>query len=503
MRILIGGIFVLAVATVFADPVAIGTKSEVQAARGLIEDLVQSETSADELLTMANESTKGAERFWLYWNAFILRAKDGKFAEATDIIKSLRANVTGVPDADIVSLIERNARKGLTESAELAAILKESKIRVAAQKLVAQLKKDVQKNPKDDGLKVTLAEALAVGGDWDAALKTYAETKLASATVAKLELANKKSAKIAAFWWDYKPCQALLATTAFKAHAVEIYTELTKDGGLSALEKALAEKRISQISEVAVVDKSETPVFEELQAKKEDDQYVALKEVCNIKGLLHCWRFNGDLKDCVGGGLAILNGNAVLENRQVNFRSGFNNIDLGSGYFSGDCSAATIEIWVKAQSFPSSRIFVIGKNKGNRVSSSWSFGRDDSLGVVKDGKTIAKLSPAFGPFIPDVEYHLSLVMSKHSSGSWDFVAYCKDCKTGTTLAKRNMTVPNTWNFDVGEPNNFWLGRSYYDDATPDASYNEVRIWNRALDEKELTQNAIRFHKAGETMKPNK
>ena len=79
----------------FAEPVAIGTKSEIQAARGLIEDLVQSGTSADELLTMAADSTKGAERFWLYWNAFILRAKDGKFAEATEIIKSLRANVTG------------------------------------------------------------------------------------------------------------------------------------------------------------------------------------------------------------------------------------------------------------------------------------------------------------------------------------------------------------------------------------------------------------------------
>ena len=33
-----------------------------------------------------------------------------------------------------------------------------------------------------------------------------------------------------------------------------------------------------------------------------------------------------------------------------------------------------------------------------------------------------------------------------------------------------------------------------------ASYNEVRIWSPALDEDELTQNAINFHKAGETSK---
>lgn len=47
----------------FAEPVAIGTKSDIHAARGLIEDLVQSGTGADELLMMAKESTKGAERF--------------------------------------------------------------------------------------------------------------------------------------------------------------------------------------------------------------------------------------------------------------------------------------------------------------------------------------------------------------------------------------------------------------------------------------------------------
>ena len=28
--------------------------------------------------------------------------------------------------------------------------------------------------------------------------------------------------------------------------------------------------------------------------------------------------------------------------------------------------------------------------------------------------------------------------------------------------------------------NFWLGRSHYEDQTANASYNEVRIWNRAF-----------------------
>ena len=35
-------------------------------------------------------------------------------------------------------------------------------------------------------------------------------------------------------------------------------------------------------------------------------------------------------------------------------------------------------------------------------------------------------------------------------------------------------------------------------ASASASYNEVRVWNRALSEGELMMNAIRFRRMGET-----
>ena len=254
MRILISCIFALCVASIFAEPVAIGTKSEILSAKGLIEDLVRSGTGAEELLSLAKESAKGAERYWLYANAFILQAKDGKFDEATETVKELRSSVTGIPDVELESLIELNAEKGLAEVSELSSILRETKMRIAAQKLAIQLKQKVRKNPKADGLKVSLAEALAVSGEWDAALKMFSETKDGIATIAKAELDGKSTAKIAAFWWDYKPCRALSATTAFKAHAVEMYVKLLDSGTLSSLEKKLAENRVEQIDSLPVIE---------------------------------------------------------------------------------------------------------------------------------------------------------------------------------------------------------------------------------------------------------
>ena len=259
---LIGG-FVAIVA--FADPVAIGTKSEVQAARGLIEDLVQSGTSADELVLMANDSTSGAERYCLYVNAFILQAKDGKYADAAKTLKALRENVSGVPGGDIVNLIERNARRGLADEPKLAAILKEVKATQAAKKLIAKLKEDVRKKPKDASFRESLGDALAVSGDWPGALKVYAELKGPVSLYAKAEIANRKSAKIASFWWNYNPkvvisggatartqmadlYASIHASTAFKEHAAGMYKKLVSENKISGVEKVLAERRISMLS---------------------------------------------------------------------------------------------------------------------------------------------------------------------------------------------------------------------------------------------------------------
>ena len=493
---------VYAIGVAFAEPIAIGTKSEIQAARGLIEDLVQSGTGADELLTMAADSTKGAERYWLYANAFILQAKEGKYAEATETVKSLRANVTGIPDAELAGLIGRNAGKGLSEAPELEAILKETKVRIAAQKLAVQLKQNIRKNPKDDSLKESLADTMAVCGDWDAALKAYAETKLASASTAKAELARKTSAKVAAFWWDYKPCRALSATTAFKAHAVEIYTELTKDGALSALEKTLAEKRIVQFSEMVKAGEekggvSEKPQIKKLSADVKKNELAELKKICNTKGLVHCWRFNGNLGDCVCNEEAKIVGDVEIDQHQVNIEGTVkpSYIELGPNLIPTDGSPVTLEIWASSRGpEDDARIFGFGRCFGLHCAMKWwntpQFYVAGRAGVApRDG---------LGSFDLNTEYHICVVFIPSGNQDWTMKAYRQDANTGKTLFACQRIHPG-WSLMGFPMETFHLGLN----SRAPTSYNEVRIWNRALDEKELTQNAIRFHKAGETMKPNK
>ena len=511
MRILISCIFALCVASIFAEPVAIGTKSEIQTARRVVEDLVQSETSADELLTMAKESTKGAERYWLYANAFILQAKEGKYAEATETIKSLRENVTGIPDTERVGLIGRNAGKELSKVPELEAIHKEAKMRIVAQKLAVRLKQDICKNPKDDALKQSLADALAVCGDWDAALKAYAETKLASATVAKLELANKKSAKIAAFWWDYKPCRTLSAAQAFKVHAAGMYTELIKTDVLSALEKILAEKRIAQLSMMA-----EVSATEDEQAPAVRNTAATVIKLYNPDKLLHRWTFNNTCMDDVGGIVANFCGNPKLDEHQATIFGGRvreNNIFLGHNLIPSDGSPVTIELWAtqnKAENW--ARIFAYGDFGHHSLDVAWTVEDDLNRSFVHLTDGCEYQGNGLAPFELGKEYHIAIVFKARSKSDvgvndelWDLTIYKQDAQTGRTIKK--IKIPLERGFSLNGFNSGWahLGLTYLRrrEAAASASYNEVRIWNRALDENELTQNAIKFHKAGETIKINK
>lgn len=235
---------------VFAEPVPVGTKSEVQNAKGLIDKLVASGADAEKLVSMAAETEKGPERFWLYSNAFVLQAKEGDYAEATETLRALQQNVTDIPEVNIVNLIERNVGKKIAEAPELAAILKESKTRLAAQRLAAKLKQDIRKNPKAAALKASFGEALAVNGDWDEALKTFIEAEGKVSEIADAELQGKRTMGIAEFWWDYRPCRELASSAAFRAHAAEIYTALIRDDKLSVVEKALAENRAALFSGV-------------------------------------------------------------------------------------------------------------------------------------------------------------------------------------------------------------------------------------------------------------
>lgn len=244
------GLFLCLVAAgAFAKPVEMGTKEELNEARGLVAELAEQTTSVEELLAMVKDTKKGSERYWLYTYAFNADVKDGKYASAVNTLRLFQENVA-ISDADLVAFVEKNARKSLLEDSELTSYVKEMKARVSAQKAVQRLMPKLRKSPSDEETKLQLAEAQAVCGDWKAALKTLSGTKCDGAAVAKAELENKATVKTATYWWNFKQSRAYSASKEFKKHSAELYKKLLDSGKVSSLDRTLAEKRLAQYAEM-------------------------------------------------------------------------------------------------------------------------------------------------------------------------------------------------------------------------------------------------------------
>lgn len=490
------GILTLAV---FAEPVKMPSKSEINAAKDAVEALISSGTTAEEFLEMAGESESGAERYHAYRCAFIMQAKEGKFEEAAETLKNFQSEVTGVPASEIVSLIDKNVGKKLNEAKELQVVYNDSKVKLTAEKQIVKIKKEIKKNPKDPVLKRSLAEAMAISGDWSAALKEFENAGGEVADIAKVEKKNPTT-KIAAFWWDYKPHKSFGTTNAFKLHAANIYAILIEKGGLSKFEAGLAEKRITAVEELGVV--VEESQSDDNRASVRRKELTKLKKICEMKGLVHCWRFNGNLYDCIGSSDANINGEVDVGARTAILKGGENgssNISLGNGV-TPQGETMTIEIWAKRLSYIDwARIYSFGPDS-DELLWSWNVGPTTDCSIAYANKSGKKHYDYIAPLnLKDHEYHLAAVFESKTDGSTTITYYQQD-NQGRTLIAKNTSVQN-WQIDQVHEYEGFLGHallSWVKDAN--LEYNEVRIWNRALSEKELTQNAIKFHKAGETMK---
>jgi len=114
---------------------------------------------------------------------------------------------------------------------------------------------------------------------------------------------------------------------------------------------------------------------------------------------------------------------------------------------------------------------------------SWSQGTDINTDRVewKDAAT-ATVDNSCTPYTPGNEYHIVLVIEPGAgSGGAAQVAWYVAPAASPSLgeAKGSFETANTLaGFNDA---NFWLGRSEYNDATASASYNEVRLWEHALD----------------------
>ena len=207
-------------------------------------------------------------------------------------------------------------------------------------------------------------------------------------------------------------------------------------------------------------------------------------------GVIHHWNFNNSLADPVGGSTATIYGNTTLGANQVtvngNGTTQVSYINLGTNILPTTNSPATVELWVTENQVENwSRVLDFGSTPGgaSNVLWSWTNGTGNPGVVYADGGGNWNAAT----FTPGTEYHLALVFTPNGNNS--NVAWYQMDTSGKLITSGSAT-PN-WNLSQLIQNNMWLGRSEYNgDADANASYDDVRIWNTALTQAQLSAMSI-------------
>jgi len=205
-------------------------------------------------------------------------------------------------------------------------------------------------------------------------------------------------------------------------------------------------------------------------------------------GLIHRWSFSGNLKDSVGGrdGKAC-DGKVTFENGQVRIRPGGGYVDLGANVIpGGGKDDYTIEIWATKYSIQEwARVFQIPDNWGaNDYFWSWNHGVEPRKWQWKvAGYGAWNRQQGDGTGI-GVENHFVVVYGHDEEKKPYFHVNIFRGENGY-WGRRERLVGDMFKSHHA----FWLGHGSRGEVTADASYNEVRIWNRAFTQDEMLQSA--------------
>ncbi len=217
--------------------------------------------------------------------------------------------------------------------------------------------------------------------------------------------------------------------------------------------------------------------------------------------LAHRFSFNNSLNDSVGNikptavGCSFVASSTGQAVKLTGGTKGTSYVDLGENAIPTDGVSATVEIWATLdQKSNFARIFETGFNNGNGflTGMAWQYNAESSDYVfVNQGKNNgSNVKNKLSPYEIGVQYHLAMVFTPCDNGTWTVRAYKQDAGTGETLAKAVFTAPSDWTLPKQYQKYFYLGHTYASgDNDAAATYDELRIWTRALSEKELSESA--------------
>jgi autotransporter-associated beta strand protein len=196
------------------------------------------------------------------------------------------------------------------------------------------------------------------------------------------------------------------------------------------------------------------------------------------------------LTDSVGGSNATIMdvgaNNATLGTTQVTLTGGTKTtsdyVRLGSNLLPNTATPVTIELWATQISAKNwSRIFDCGTDSTENLFMSWTRGTTATQDRVgwNDNSSETNVDDTNQPYTLNTEYHIVLELNPVGSSTvvkW-YSAPSGNANLGSVQGTftKNISLANL----IDTEDN--LGRSFWGDDTANASYNEVRFWNSALD----------------------
>ena len=130
---------------------------------------------ADVSIGFAESAKSEAARYLLLRGAVSFYVRGGEYGKAADTVEKLKSNVKDVPPADIADAISTAlGRENARGVPRLQSQLQLAQAQVKAARDVRKLEVELKKVRMDSTLR-QYAEALALGGDWKAALVEFAK----------------------------------------------------------------------------------------------------------------------------------------------------------------------------------------------------------------------------------------------------------------------------------------------------------------------------------------
>ncbi len=229
-----------------------------------------------------------------------------------------------------------------------------------------------------------------------------------------------------------------------------------------------------------------------------------------LSALAHRWSFNGNLEDSAGGRTATLVDegaqNAVLSPVAVTLTGGARDdadyVDLGTNLLPGAAHPITVELWATqnaAKNF--ARIFDFGSSFEENLFMGWTVGTAPATDRVewRDTAEVKTVDNSNQPYQPGVEFHIVMVIEPGvGTGGRTRVTWYSAPSAGALLGTARGSFETTNTLAALNDLNCWLGRSAWPgDETAAATYNEVRVWHRAMSSADLQS----LHAAGADSDP--